>query len=189
MEETTLYTSETVTKTVPLEDFRRDLVDVPRFMGYCLDCPNAGRYWSCPPYDFDPMDIWARYDRFLLFVRKVIFPRDRLFPGERRAFEQNELPKIKADMNRELLVMEAEHPGSLALFPGRCEWCVSCARSEGQPCRHPEKMRYSIESLGGDCGGVLDRYFGESLQWVQGNKLPERLLFLGGLLLPKNEDF
>ena len=90
---------------------------------------------------------------------------------------------------RELLDLEAAHPGSLALFPGRCEWCMSCARGEGKPCRCPDKMRYSIESLGGDCGGVLDRYFGESLQWAQGNKLPERLLFLGGLLLPKNEDF
>ena len=103
MEETTLYTSETVTKTVPLDDFRQDLVDVPRFMDCCLTCPNAGRYWSCPPYDFDPREIWARYGALLLFVRRVTFSKDRLFPGERRAFESTELTKIKADMNRELL--------------------------------------------------------------------------------------
>ena len=185
MEETTLYTSETVTKTVPLDDFRRDLVDVPRFMGCCLTCPNAGRYWSCPPYDFDPMDIWAGYGGLLLYVRRITFRKDRLFPLERRAFEQQDLPKIKADMNRALLDLEAQTPGSLALFPGRCEWCTSCARGEGQPCRFPERMRYSIESLGGDCGGAFERYFGETLQWAQGDRLPERLLFLGGLLLPK----
>ena len=42
-------------------------------------------------------------------------------------------------------------------------------------------------ALGGDCGGALERYFGESLQWAQGNRLPEQLTFLGGLLLPENE--
>jgi hypothetical protein len=46
-------------------------------------------------------------------------------------------------------------------------------------------MRYSIESLGGDCGGALEKYFGEILQWAQGNRLPEQIILLGGLLLPK----
>ena len=183
MEETKLYTSKTLTRTVPLCEFREGLVDVPRFSGYCRDCPNYGRYWSCPPYDFDPAAVWERYEGLLLYVRKVVFAKDRLFPGERRAFEAQELPKIKGDMARALLALEAERPGSLALFPGRCDWCPVCARTEGQPCRTPERMRWSIESLGGDCGGALERYFGESLHWASGNRLPEQLLFLGGLLL------
>ena len=32
---------------------------------------------------------------------------------------------------------------------------------------------------------AMERYFGETLQWASGDRLPERLLFLGGLLLPK----
>ena len=185
MEETTLYCCETRTRTVPLTEFRRDLVDVPRFLGYCQDCPNFGKYWSCPPFDFDPAELWGKYDQLLLCVCKVTFTRDRLFPLERRAFEERELPKIKDAMARELLTLEAERPGSLALFPGRCDRCPLCAREAGQPCRFPERMRYSIEALGGDCGGALERYFGETLQWAQGHRLPEQLLFLGGLLLPK----
>lgn len=185
MEETSLYTCETLTRTVPLSEFAGELVDVPRFQGYCRDCPNHGRFWSCPPFGFDPLALWARYDRLTLYVRKVVFSKDRLFPGERRAFEERELPKIKGDMARALLAMEAEQPGSLALFPGRCDWCPVCARTEEQPCRSPERMRYSIEALGGDCGGAMERYFGETLQWASGDRLPERLLFLGGLLLPK----
>ena len=187
MEEAKLYTSETLQRTVPLDEFARDLVDVPRFTGYCMDCPNHGQFWSCPPFAFDPTSLWGRYGQLMLFVRKITFRKDRLFPGERRAFEQTELPKIKEAMARELLDLEADRPGSLALFPGRCDWCPVCARAEGMPCRTPERMRYSIEALGGDCGGTLERYFGESLQWAHGNRLPERLLFLGGLLLPKDE--
>ena len=187
MEEQALYTCATLERTVPLKEFRETLVDVPRFSGYCRDCPHCGRYWSCPPFSFDPMTLWMRYEAIHLYVRKLVFTKGRLFPGERRAFEATELPKIKEAMARTLLAMEAEVPGSLALFPGRCEWCPVCARTEGKPCRTPDRMRYSIEALGGDCGGALERYFGESLQWAQGNRLPEQIILLGGLLLPENE--
>ena len=187
MEETSLYSCTTLERTVPLEDFRRDLVDVPRFLGYCLDCPNHGRYWSCPPFDFDPEEIWARYGALLLYARKLVFSKDRLFPGERRAFEERELPKIKGAMARELLDRESRTPGSLALFPGRCDGCPVCARVEGKPCRFPEKMRYSIEALGGDCGGAIERYFNETLQWASGDRLPEQIILLGGLLIPNEQ--
>ena len=50
----------------------------------------------------------------------------------------------------------------------------------------PDRMRYSIEALGGDCGGALEKYFGETLQWSAGQRLPEQIILLGGLLL-KNE--
>ena len=89
-------------------------------------------------------------------------------------------------MARELLAMEAEAPGSLALFAGKCDLCPVCARTEGKPCRMPERMRYSIEALGGDCSGALEKYFGETLQWSAGQRLPEQIILLGGLLL-KNE--
>ena len=187
MEETKLYTCTTLERTVPLKTFRETLVDVPRFMGCCQDCPNCGRYWSCPPFSFDPMTIWGRYASLRLYARKLIFTKDRLFPGERRAFERAELPRIKEAMAKELLAMEAANPGSLALFPGKCERCPVCARTEGQPCRTPDRMRYSIEALGGDCGGALERYFKESLQWARGNRLPEQMILLGGLLLPREE--
>ena len=187
MEETKLYTCTTLERTVPLKEFRETLVDVPLFSGYCRDCPNWGRYWSCPPFSFDPMAIWERYASLRLYARKLVFRKDRLFPGERRAFEEKELPKIKEAMARALLAMEAEVPGSLALFPGKCEWCSVCARIEGQPCRTPDRMRYSIEALGGDCGGALERYLGESLQWSEDRRLPEQIILLGGLLLPKEE--
>ena len=187
MEDETLYTCTTLDRTVPLDEFRWDLVDVPRFSGYCQDCPNYGRFWSCPPFWFDPMTLWQQYDALRLYARELVFTKDRLFPGERRAFEEKELPKIKEAMARALLAMEAEVPGSLALFPGKCEWCSVCARIEGQPCRTPDRMRYSIEALGGDCGGALEKYLEETLQWARGNRLPEQIILLGGLLLPENE--
>ena len=186
MEEGTLYTCTTLDRTIPLDEFRRDLVDVPRFSGYCQDCPNYGRFWSCPPFGFDPMTLWTRYDALRLYARKLVFTKDRLFPGERRAFEATELPKIKAGLAEDLLAMEAEAPGNLALFAGKCDLCPACARTEGKPCRMPERMRWSIEALGGDCGGALEKYFGETLQWSAGQRLPEQIILLGGLLL-KNE--
>ncbi len=106
MEEQALYTCATLERTVPLKEFRETLVDVPRFSGYCRDCPHCGRYWSCPPFSFDPMTLWMRYEAIHLYVRKLVFTKGRLFPGERRAFEATELPKIKEAMARTLLAME-----------------------------------------------------------------------------------
>ena len=185
MENRKPYTTTILERTVPMKEFLGTLVDVPRFLGYCLDCPNHGRFWSCPPFHFDPMVLWERFGSLQLYACKIVFTKDRLFPGERCAFEETELPKIKADISKELLKRETETPGSLALYPGKCELCAVCARTEGNPCRNPEQMRYSIEALGGDCGGALDRYFGESLQWASGNRLPEQIILLGGLLLPE----
>lgn len=185
MEEARPYSCTALETTVPLETFRRSFVDVPRVLGYCRDCPNFGRRWSCPPFAFDPLTLWKGYGAICLYARKLTFSRDRLFPGERRAFEEEELPKVKADMARELLARERSIPGSLALLAGKCDLCSACAREAGQPCRFPERMRYSVEALGGDCGGALEAYFGESLRWARGDRLPEQMILLGGLLLPK----
>jgi len=187
MEETKGYTCATLERTVPLDEFVKDLVDVPRFQGYCQDCPNYGKTWSCPPFDFDPLALWDRFGAIHLYARKLVFAKDRLFPGERRTFEREELPRVKADLAQALLAMEAGTPGSLALLGGKCHLCPHCARTNGQPCRVRSQMRYSIEALGGDCAGALAQYFGETLQWAQGGRLPEQMIFLGGLLLPAEE--
>ena len=92
-----MYTCTTLERTVPLNEFIRDLVDVPRFLGCCQDCPHYGQVWSCPPYDFDPMALWRRYDAIHLYARKLIFTKDRLFPGEQPILGEDQLSGVQVD--------------------------------------------------------------------------------------------
>ena len=79
MEWDALYTVATLDRTVPLDEFRQGLVDVPRFSGYCRDCPDYGQTWSCPPFGFDPAAVWEKYDAIRLYARKLVFAKDLLY--------------------------------------------------------------------------------------------------------------
>lgn len=174
-------------REVPLAEYRAQCVDVPKFLGYCAACPNYGGTWSCPPFDFDPQEIWDRYDRILLRAVKVPVPAELrekvLSPQEINDESHALLAPIKHDLLSSLLEQERATPGSLALSAGRCQECQVCTKASGQPCRQPGRMRHSIESLGGDVGKTLSLYLGQELLWGREGHLPEYYILLGGLLL------
>ena len=129
------YTTERFVTTIPLAEYVPQCVDVPKFLGFCRDCPSYGTRWSCPPHNYDPMDLWARYETLTLVA----------------------------------LVLTLD--GSLS-------------RTQGVPCWQPQRMRPSIEALGGDVSLTLERYLGKTLRWTREGERPETLTLVGGLLLP-----
>ena len=176
----------TLKKEVPLGEYIRDFVDVPRFLACCAECRGYGRTWACPPYDMDPNDIWAEYDSILLYAKKVeIRGRDEcpaLSPAELADAYNSILDPVKAELMEELYELEMSTPKSLALSAGGCDICDECTRQSGLPCRRPDKMRYSVESIGGDVLKTLTDIFGESVLWAENGRLPEHFILLGGLL-------
>ena len=52
----------------------------------------------------------------------------------------------------------------------------------GKPCVHPDEMRYSIESLGGDVVKTAAELLGTEIKWAASGELPEYFLLVGGLL-------
>ena len=174
------YSLERFEKETDIVSYIDGYVNVEEFLPRCMECGSYGRVWSCPPFQFDPMELWRSYRRILIQGYRLSFGEDRTKETMTEA-----LWKVKEHLSEELFVQEREFPGSLALSAGSCQLCEGCTRPEGVSCRDKERMRYSIESLGGDCGGALEKYFGEILQWAHGNRLPEQIILLGGLLLPK----
>ena len=87
-------------------------------------------------------------------------------------------------MSRELFELEKEFPGSVSLSAGSCGMCRGggCTRPEGKPCRFPEKMRFSIESLGGNVGLTVSRLMGIELEWMEEGKMPSYFVLVGGLM-------
>ena len=175
---------------VPMDEYIESCVDVSQFLEYCKQCDNYDRVWSCPSFSFDPEEYLKEYGSIRVIGYKVYVPeeeRQRIYPDkERYLMMETLLAQPKEDLDREMLALEAENPGSKALSGGSCLYCkpAECAKIEGKPCRHPEKMRYSIEALGGNVGLTVTKYLGQELEWIEKGRLPRHFILVGGLLLP-----
>ena len=128
-----MYTIERSEKTIKVEEYIKDYVNVeeflPRFLQYCKECKNYESVWSCPSYDFNPEDYWRQYDELVVVARKILFGPNVDIP---RSYEI--MQEVKEDMSRELYEMEKECPGSISLSAGSCSMCKEgCTRTEGKP--------------------------------------------------------
>ena len=59
--ETYGYSIRRLEKTVDAETFVRNYVDIPKIAGYCAECSEYGKNWSCPAYKFHTEDLWKRF--------------------------------------------------------------------------------------------------------------------------------
>ena len=227
------YEVEKSRREIGVEEYVEKFVNVAEFLEYCKACPNYGRVWSCPPYDFEAESVWRQYRSFYVVARKINFAAGQA-PADKAEAAAVKTPagkaelaavlaEVKDDMSRELYELEKTIPGSLALSAGSCNLCrraagaddgagaktadagaddadgaktadagaddagnafasLSCARAEGLPCRYPEKMRYSIESLGGNVGLTVSKLMGIELEWMEEGKMPSYFVLVGGLL-------
>ena len=100
----------------------------------------------------------------------------------RKALRQS-LNVEKARMSQALFRLEEKFPGSVSLSAGSCSLCHdNCTRPDGLPCRYPDKLRYSIESLGGNVGLTLSQCMGIDLEWMEEGRLPHYFVLVSGLL-------
>ncbi len=179
-----------LTAEADMADFIEHCVDVDRFLKCCSDCPHFGKTWSCPPYDFNPMDYWKPFRTFYLYAIKTTTPSHLL----EQSFELDELMELGSELTLSAtkgmgVFLEAEqkkYPGSKIIGGGRCMLCreVGCARQNNEPCRFPDKMSYSIESLGGNVEETLKRYLNEQIYWGKDGHLAPYYIRIGGLLKP-----
>ena len=184
-----MYTTSSHTSSIPVCEYIENYVDIPTFSKACRVCPNYGQIWSCPPYDYDIMDYWKSYSTLQLYAEKIIFSREYTD----RYYEQDELSELiqkiigkeKQLLSKKMLKLEQFFPGSISLSAGNCSYCVrSCTRPDGIPCRFPEQLRYSIESLGGNVGMTIEKLMGIKLEWMEEGHLPHYFVLVNGLLIP-----
>ena len=175
-----------LTADVDVAEFVEEYVDVEKFQGLCKDCEDYGKNWSCPPFDFEVMDVWNSFEKFKIIAFKMDFDEEELsteFSDKELDFILKRLERMKVKLMNEIYALEDEN--SYALFLGKCNLCMKCTREFGMPCKMPFKMRYSVESLGGNVDQCIEDIFGFEVQYAQNNRLPEYLIFVGGLLYEK----
>lgn len=177
-----------LTTEIDVADFVEHCIDVDYFLECCRACPNYGKTWSCPPYDFNPLEIWNQYSRFYLYAVKTITPPELL----ENTYEMDDLIRLGMELTLSAMKEMDEHleaenkkfPESRIIGGGRCLICGNgnCARMKGEACRFPDKMTYSIESLGGNVQETLKRYLNEDIYWGANGHLAPSYIRIGGLL-------
>lgn len=174
-----MYTLQKFERKIPVTDYISDYVNVNEFLEYCRSCPNFDKVWSCPSYDFEPEEYWRKYSSLYVLGYKINFDGSE---SEERSLKI--MAEVKEKITRELFELEKTHPGSVSLSAGSCSLCGkgNCTRISGKPCRYPEKMRYSIESLGGNVGKTVHDLLGIPLEWIEEGKVPSYFVLVGGLL-------
>jgi len=169
-------------------DYFERFVDVGTFLECCKECPNYNTTWSCPPYDFNPKDVWKAYTSLHLIGIKILLSeearKEEYSPIMLQKKSYQILKDVKEILSKELFLMEQDFAGSMALLAGSCSVCGEgkCSRRCGKACIVPEKMRYSVESIGGDVGKTAKELWGIELLWAENGRLAEYMMLVGGLL-------
>lgn len=184
-----MYTLSFHNASVPVHEYLEKYVDIPTFLESCKACPNYNKVWSCPPYNFDVQEYWNKYKTLQLQAVKITFDEEtvsKTYSAEEINNILNEtVGKQREALSRKLLEEEKSHPGSVSLSAGSCFLCKGgCNKPCGKPCRYPERMRYSIESIGGNVGLTIEKLMGLHLEWMEDGKLPSHFVTVGGLLIP-----
>ena len=182
-----MYSTKRFEATIPVAEYLEHYVDVNTFLECCRACPNYDAIWSCPSYDFDVIEYWRKYQKLDLIAVKIMFDEayaGKEFPEEEiQRITEASVKKVKQELSEELLDREQKVPGSISLSAGSCIRCEGgCTRREKEPCRFPDKMRYSIESLGGNVGLTISKLMGIELEWMESGKLPHYFVLVCGLL-------
>lgn len=176
-----------LTVDVDVDEYYKNYVDFERISKLCIEEQEMLEYnWSYPPFDFDPDEIWHSYNKLKIIAFKIDFSDEELnhtFSDKELQYVLKRFERMKIKLMNEIYILENED--SLGLFLGKCNLCMKCTRDFNLACKMPFKMRYSIEALGGDVDKTVEDLFECKILYAQNGKLPEYLMFVGGLLYDK----
>ena len=173
------YSLDEFAVSIAVDDYIRRFRDAETIGGYCRGCENYGKSWGCPPFDFDVEERLRKYKNLLLIATKIT-PKEQGLPIS--ATQELILPERKR-LDKRLLELERQYNGLACSYVGKCYYCSedACSRLCGEPCRHPQLVRPSLEAYGFDVARTTQELFGLELQWGQGGILPDYLIIVCAL--------
>lgn len=148
-----------------------DILFDPKVQKYCVNsnfkCPSYGHSWACPPEaPYLEQEVSKYHKFFLIYVKfnlieyiqdvKAKYPK-RSEKRIKNAFFMNNLlrDKLEQEINNFIGEDRVLFKKRLVLWDGFCRVCYNktdkeCTYDSGDPCRYPDKKRYSMEAVGID---------------------------------------
>ncbi len=111
-------------------------------------CGNYSQNYSCPPLSGDMDENKARFLKYdnAIIINKIVFLGNYYELMKKSTQDVNEL---LIELRKKL-----ENEPVMIAGPGGCDICKECAAKTNEPCRFPEKKRYSMEGSGMDIVGM-----------------------------------
>ena len=75
---------------IPVSEYLDKYVDLEGFKEKCDGCEKNGKFWSCPPFDFDIEEVWKKYNTVFVLAYKV--KPDKKYSGKK--FDEAEVQRI-----------------------------------------------------------------------------------------------
>lgn len=179
------YTVEYQKNSMPLTDFRQKYQNREKYMAYCRACTNYNMVWSCPPLSFDVEEYLAEFGWIHVLCARIVLSSHVIAeadtPEKIKAMGGKILSEVKRNMEEKLRSVEKRIPESISLSSGGCHLCKECSRRDGQPCRQPRKMRYSLDAFGFDLSAIAKDMFAIDILWCK-DRLPDYFTLVHGLL-------
>lgn len=182
-------TTATHTHTIGAQAYVDGYRDAERFEACCRACKRYGQTWACPPFDddavkeingarsFQIVGTQLRYDEATRQMSTTVRRRDIIMHLLiRRAIEE------LGAWHRHRETIE---PQSRSYLFSACTLCdpQPCTRPQQQPCRHPDKVRPSLESLGFNLALTAQQLLHIPLKWSSDEQLPEYTLLITAQLV------
>ena len=177
------YTTEKFFADIDAKNYIHEFRRTDYFIEFCKQCKNYNHRYGCPPFDDKTLSIVEGYEKVRIMGVKII-PNNKQLPLS----AANDLMKpVITEMNEELLELEKSLGGYAFGFVGTCPYCggAPCARVSGEPCRHPDKVRPSLEAFGFDMSKTARDLLGLEIKWSQGELIPEYLTLVCGVFYHK----
>lgn len=140
--------------------------------------------WLCPPIDPAIERRLAALTRVRILALKIT-PKNTghanagTHPGAPATATAPDLGTLamaegRAIIEPMLLRLERELGGHACGLSGRCPYCpgLPCARTLGEPCRHPDLARPSLEALGYDVTAIAADILGSPILWPRDGTPP-----------------
>lgn len=134
-------------------------------------CRNYGQKWSCPPYASPFLRIVEKYSYafMLVFSTQMKYYWDvknkYLAVKAANATLKTTIEKCTRDLET--------YMKGYSLLSGSCRQCKPCQCKKGLPCKHPDKMRYSMEAAGLNVQRLTIDFLDHELLWYKNKTLPE----------------
>ena len=172
------YTVTRFETDIPVEELITGYFDYKKTHELCKACPGYAGTWACPPFDFEPEDFLRQYSVFRLITDRISNEgADDVEEAQQRLFTE------KDRYDQEMMDLEKSIPGSYGMAAQECVQCKKCARLSGHPCIHPDRMRYSLESIGCFPVELVRDKFGFDILWSDGQSIPEYYVLAAGILI------